>query len=90
MGLTQHQEYEIPEFSEHLNSLDPNIKFTPKVEQDGKIPFPETYVPLEEEGKTRMAVCRKSTHKDQYASNHRLEHKRSAVHLHAPSGDSGC
>ena len=69
----------VEEFSQHLNSRDPHIKFTLELEEDVKLALPET----SHETNPTCSVYRKPTHTDQYLnfnSNHHLENKLSIVH----------
>ena len=59
-----------------------NIKFKREEEEDGTLPFLDTFIVREECGSIKVNVYRKPTHTDQYLdsnSHHPLEHKLSVV-----------
>ena len=71
-------------FLQHINSVDPAIKFTVEDnKEDGSIPFLDTIVKPEADGTLSITVCRKPTHTDQYLqwdSHHHLSAKFSVIH----------
>ena len=72
----------VNEFTDHINSLDNNIRFTREKEEDGTLPFLDTLIVREECVSIKVKVYRKPTHTDQYLhlnSHHPLEHKLSVV-----------
>ena len=77
------QEYDVEEFTEHINSIDPHIKFTIKPEKDSKLPFMDLCTHILNDGSMKITIYMKPTHTDQYLnfkSHHPLTHKRSVVH----------
>ncbi|KAI8478716.1 hypothetical protein Bbelb_435510 [Branchiostoma belcheri] len=68
----------VQEFTDHLNSLDPDIKFTSESEQDRTLPFLDTLTRIQDKSSLCLTIYRKPTHTDQhlnFRSNHPLEHK---------------
>ena len=71
------------EFLQHLNSVDPSIKFTvEEAKEDGSIPFLDTIIRPEADGTFTIGVYRKPTHTDLYLpwdSNHNIAAKYSVI-----------
>ena len=62
-----HKEVNKQGFLQHINSVDPAIKFTVEDnKEDGSIPFLDTIVKPEADGTLSITVYRKPTHTDQY------------------------
>ena len=78
-----HKEANKQGFLQHINSVDPAIKFTVEDnKEDGSIPFLDTTVKSEVDGSLSITVCRKPTHTDQYLqwdSQHNLSAKFSVI-----------
>ena len=70
-------------FLEHINSIDPAIKFTVEGSQgNGGIPFLDTLVTPEADNSFSFTVYHKPTHTDQYLqwdSHHNLSAKYSVI-----------
>ena len=75
----QHQE----EFLQHINSIDPNIKFTAETTRaDGSMPILDTLVTPQSDGSLATTVYRKPTHTNQYLkldSHHAITNKYSII-----------
>ena len=71
------------DFIQHINSVDPAIRFTVKNnKEDGAIAFLDTIVKPEADGNLSITVYRKPTHTDQYLqwdSHHHLSAKFSVI-----------
>ena len=78
-----HKEVNKQNFLQHINSVDPAIKFTVEDnKKDGSIPFLDTIVKPEENGGLSITVYRKPTHTDlylQWDSHHILSTKFSVI-----------
>ena len=55
---------ETDQFLQHLNSLDPNIKFTQENLTSNSLPFLDCLVTINEDGSLSTSVYRKPTHTD--------------------------
>ena len=79
-----HKEVNKQGFLQHINSVDPAIKFSVEdIKEDGSIPFLDTIVKPEADGTLSITVYRKPTHTDQYLqwdSHHHLSAKFSVIH----------
>ncbi|BHF80575.1 hypothetical protein SprV_0702370300 [Sparganum proliferum] len=72
----------IGEFTQHLNSIFPDIQFTMEEEKDCQLPFLDVLVQRKEDGGLKTTVYRKATNTSRilsFLSNHPLSHKRSCV-----------
>ena len=78
-----HKEANKQSFLQHINSVDPAIRFTVEDnKEDGSIPFLDTIVKPEADGSLSITVYRKPTHTDQYLqwdSHHHLSVKFSVI-----------
>ena len=78
-----HKEANKQGFLQHINSVDPAIKFTVEDnKEDGSIPFLDTIVKPVANGNLSITVFRKPTHTDQYLqwdSHHNLSTKFSVI-----------
>ena len=79
-----HKEVNKQDFLQHINSVDPAIKFTVEDnKEDRSIPFLDTIVKPEADGSLSITVYRKPTHTDQYLhwdSHHHLLTTFSVIH----------
>ena len=78
-----HKEANKQGFLQHINSVDPAIRFTVEDnKEDGSILFLDTIVKPEVDGSLSITVYRKPTHTDQYLqwdSHHHLSAKFSVI-----------
>ena len=78
-----HKEANKQSFLQHINSVDPAIRFTVEDnKEDGSIPFLDTIVKPQVDGSLSITVYRKPTHTDQYLqwdSHHHLSAKFSVI-----------
>ena len=88
-----HKEANKQGFLQHINSVDPAIRFTVEDnKEDGSIPFLDTIVKPEADGSLSITVYRKPTHTDQYLqwdSHHHLSAKFSVIQP-SPTGLPPC
>ena len=79
-----HKEINKQDFLQHINSVDPAIKFIVEDnKKDGSIPFLDTIFKPEADGSLSITVYREPTHTDQYLqwdSHHHLSAKFSVIH----------
>ena len=67
---------------EHINKLEPSIKFTQELEYNNKLPFLDTEITRSNDGNLQATIYRKPTHSDCYLnfrSDHPVQHMRSVV-----------
>ena len=89
-----HKEANKQGFLQHINSVDPAIRFTVEDnKEDGSIPFLDTTVKPEADGALSITVYRKPTHTDQYLqwdSHHHLSAKFSVIHTLSHRASTVC
>jgi hypothetical protein len=76
------QEDIVEEFFEHINSIEPSIKFTMERESNNSIAFLDTRITRKSNGSLIATVYRKPTHTNRYLnfrSDHPLKDKRAVV-----------
>jgi hypothetical protein len=70
------------EFTNHINSIDPDIKFTTEGEENRPLAFLDTLTVIKPDGTLDIKIYRKPTHTDQYlnfTSNHPVQHKLGVI-----------
>ena len=80
-------------FFDHINNVNPYIKFTQEELQDGKLAFLDCLVSITKEGNLNTSVYRKATHTDQYLlfdSHHPLVHKLGVIRTLFHRADTIC
>ena len=89
-----HKEVNKQDFLQHINSVDPAIRFTVEdSKEDGSIPFLDTIVKPEADGSLSITVYRKPKHRDQYLqwdSHHHLSTKFSVIHTFSHRAKTVC
>ena len=89
-----HNEANKQGFLQHINSVDPAIRFTVEDnKEDGSIPFLDTIVKPEVDCSLSITVYRKPTHTDQYLqwdSHHHLSAKFSVIQTLSHRGSTVC
>ena len=89
-----HKEANKQGFLQHINSVDPAIKFTVEdSKEDGSTPFLDTIVKTEFDGSLSITVYRKPTHTDQYLqwdSYHNLSAKFSVINTLSHRAQTVC
>ena len=89
-----HKEANKQGFLQHINSVDPAIKFTVEDnKEDGSIPFLDTIVKPEVNGSLSITVYRKPTHTDQYLqwdTHHNLSAKFSVINTLSHRAQTVC
>ena len=89
-----HKEVNKQGFLQHINSVDPAIRFTVEGnKEDGSIPFLDTIVKPEADGTLSITVYRKPTHTDQHLqwdSHHHLSAKFSVIHTLSHRASTVC
>ena len=89
-----HKEVNKQGFLQHINSVDPAIKFTVEDnKEDGSIPFLDTIVKLEENGSLSITEYRKPTHTDQFLqwdNQHNLSAKFSVINTLSHRAQTVC
>ena len=66
-------------FFDHINNLEPSIKFTMETENDNQLPFLNILIQHSKNTELSSSIFRKPTHTDRYlnfGSDHPLQHKR--------------
>ena len=76
------RQVDLQDFFNHMNSIHPKIKFTIEEEIDGCLPFLDTKLKRNSDGRISVLVYRKPTHTDQYLnfiSNHPTSTKDAVI-----------
>ena len=53
-------------FFDHINNLEPSMKFTMEIENDNQLPFLDTLTQRSKNGELSSSIFRKPTHTDRY------------------------
>ena len=86
--FTVRNEYDVDEFTEHVNNIDPHTEFTIEPEKDKQLPLLDLCMHILDDSSTKLTTHRKPTHTDQYLnfkSHHPLMHKIPTWHSNVSS-----